>query len=390
MMESGGLWPSHAMVLGMAVCLLASVAVADPIGLTNGVPVCDISGQARSEQHYAIVVPEGQTELLVRISGGIGDCDLYLRKGVAPTTIAYDYRPFKVGNEESITVTSPAGGTWYIMLRGFADYSALTLEAIYSLNVIAIPLANGVIEAGLAGAADSERFYRIDVPLGRSKLEISISGGTGDCDLYVRKDARPTTEAYDYRPFLLGNDESVVINDPAAGMWYVLLRGYRDYADLSLLALSIRPSSGEPAHSAITMAGDGELIIDGYVSHYWPMDANIATGLWPDIVAEGPAGGKKASASTMHEMVWTTFDYATDPQATVTANFTVDMDLFGGDNDSWASAEYWVKLELVGQYGTPIDSDEVRSGSIKVVDGADLSQSKAVSLSVTTPCFVTL
>jgi len=373
------------MVLGVAVCLLASATFAGTVELENGVPVVGISGTAGSEQFYTILVPEGQIDLVISISGGSGDCDLYVRREAKPTTITYDYRPYQIGNEESVTVASPQAGTWYVMLRGFMDYSGLTLKSTYSGGASATVLTNGNAVTGLAGAVGSEQFYQLAVPANRSTLQISISGGTGDCDLYIRKDAMPTTDVYDYRPFLVGNRESVVVNSPGAGTWYILLRGYSAYAGVTLLALSAQASSGEPAHSAITIAGNGDLIIDGYVSHYYPMDPSIATGLWPDIAAEGPAGGKEANASATHEMVWTTFDYATDPQATVTANFTVSMDLFSGNTGNWASAEYWVKLELVGPLGTVIDCGEVQSGTITVVDGAGLCDSKTVSVSVTTP-----
>lgn len=373
------------MVLGVAVCLWASVTFASTVELENGVPVVGISGTAGSEQCYTIRVPEGQIDLVISISGGSGDCDLYVRRGARPTTTAYDYRPYKIGNDESVTVTSPQAGTWYVMLRGFMDFAGLTLKCTYSGGENATILTNGNALTDLCGAVGSEHFFQLAVPANRSKLQISISGGTGDCDLYVRKEALPTTDVYDYRPFLVGNRESVIVNNPGAGTWYILLKGYSAYAGVTLLALSADTSSGEPARAAVTIVGNGDLIIDGDISHLHPMDQSIDTGLWPEIAAEGPAGGKEASVSATHEMVWTTLDYYTDPQATITANFTVSLDLSSGNAGNWSSAEYWIKLELIGQYDTLIDCGEVRSGTIAVVDGASVTDSKTVSVSVTTP-----
>ena len=65
-------------------------------------------------------------------------------------------------------------------------------------------------------------------------LEIAISGGTGDADLYVRRGAQPTTTAYDYRPYLSGNNETVTVNNPTAGTWYIGIRGYAAYSGLTL------------------------------------------------------------------------------------------------------------------------------------------------------------
>jgi len=204
-----------------------------PVILSNGVPVTGISGAAGSEQFYAIEVPAGQDELKIRISGGTGDCDLYVRKDAAPTTTTYDYRPYKVGNDETVIVENPEAGTWHIMLQAYSTFSGLTLVATYSAATSEIPLENGVPVTDLAGAAASETFFTIEVPAGQDNLEISISGGTGDCDLYVRKDMPPTTIEYDYRPYKVGNNETVSVETPEAGTWYIMLRGYSSYSGLT-------------------------------------------------------------------------------------------------------------------------------------------------------------
>lgn len=229
-------YPRRMMVLLAVFGILASVASAAPVNLTNGVPVTGLSGMIGSETFYTIVVPSGQDDLEISISGGTGDCDLYVRRNALPTTTSYDYRPYKVGNNETVTVESPAAGTWYIMLRGYTTYSGLTLAATYSATMSIAPLDNGVPVTALAGSTGSELYFSIEVPASQSKLQVTISGGTGDCDLYLKKDALPTTSDYDYRPFLVGNEETVSINNPTAGTWYVMLRGYNAYAGVTLLA----------------------------------------------------------------------------------------------------------------------------------------------------------
>jgi pre-peptidase/concanavalin A-like lectin/glucanase superfamily protein len=224
------------MVLLTVVGSLASVASGAPVSLTNGVPRTGLSGTIGSETFYAIVVPAGQDELEISISGGTGDCDLYVRRNSAPTTTSYDYRPYEVGNNETVTVESPAAGTWYVMLRGYTAYSGLTVVATYSASMSVIPLTNDAPVTGLSAATGTEVFFSINVPSGQSKLQIAISGGTGDCDLYVKRDAVPTMSVYDYRPFLVGNDETVTVNNPTGGTWYIMLKGYSTYSGLTLLA----------------------------------------------------------------------------------------------------------------------------------------------------------
>ena len=149
-------------VLGM----LATAAYAQPVALTNGVPVTGISGSAGSEKFYKIEVPAGQDQLEISTSEGTGDVDLYVRRGSQPTTSSYDYRPYKVGNDEVVTVENPAAGTWYIMLKGYNAYAGVKLLAEYSAAITITPLANSVPVTGIAGGDGAELYFKIDVPAG--------------------------------------------------------------------------------------------------------------------------------------------------------------------------------------------------------------------------------
>ena len=66
------------------------------------------------------------------MSGAAGDADLYVKRGAPPTLTAYDYRPYLTGNNETVTVTNPVAGDWYISLNGYAAYSGVSLNATYS------------------------------------------------------------------------------------------------------------------------------------------------------------------------------------------------------------------------------------------------------------------
>ncbi len=100
--------------------------------LTNGVAVTGLSGATGAFQFFKITVPAGQTSLVIPISGGTGDADLYVKLGAQPTTTVYDFRSIVSGNTDSVTVSNPAAGDWYIGLYGYAAYSGVTLKATYS------------------------------------------------------------------------------------------------------------------------------------------------------------------------------------------------------------------------------------------------------------------
>ncbi|HEY6544900.1 MAG TPA: PPC domain-containing protein, partial [Dokdonella sp.] len=66
-------------------------------------------------------------------------------------------------------------------------------------------------------------------------LSISISGGSGDADLYVRAGSAPTTSSFTCRPYLSGNNETCSWTAPAAGTYYVRVRAYSSFSGVSLV-----------------------------------------------------------------------------------------------------------------------------------------------------------
>lgn len=80
------------------------------------------------------------------------------------------------------------------------------------------------------------RNYTVTVPTGAKALTVSMSGGSGDGDLYVRQGSAPTTTAYTCRPYGSGNNENCTIPNPASGTWYVSIYAYSTYSGVSLRA----------------------------------------------------------------------------------------------------------------------------------------------------------
>jgi PKD repeat protein len=105
-----------------------------PTALVNGVPVSNISGAQYDEVEFLMEVPADSTDLLFAMSGGSGDGDLYVKLGSPPTTSSYDCRPYKSGNTESCSFSSPSAGTWYVMIRGYSAFSGVTLEGSYAIG----------------------------------------------------------------------------------------------------------------------------------------------------------------------------------------------------------------------------------------------------------------
>ncbi|WP_444893573.1 S8 family peptidase [Microbulbifer sp. TRSA001] len=94
----------------------------------------------------------------------------------------------------------------------------------------------GWVESNLSGSAGNWQSFTIDVEAGASALNIQMSGGTGDADLYVRYGSSPTSRQFDCRPYLWGNDEECTFSSPASGTWYIRVYGYESYSGVTLEA----------------------------------------------------------------------------------------------------------------------------------------------------------
>ncbi len=65
----------------------------------------------------SILVPAGKSRLVFTVGGGTGDADIYQKFGGWPGDVDYDNASTEIGNEETITVTNPAQGWHYLMLK---------------------------------------------------------------------------------------------------------------------------------------------------------------------------------------------------------------------------------------------------------------------------------
>ena len=204
--------------------------------LQNGVPVTGLSGATGQQAFWSLDVPAGQASLSFTIAGGTGDADLYVKSGTKPTLSTWSCRPYVNGNSETCTFFNPVAGTWWAMLNGYAAYSGTTLTGKYSTVATGgdPSLANGVPVTGLAGATGGKQYWRINTPAGK-KLTVKISGGTGDADLYLRFASEPTTSTYSCRPYLSGNNETCTVTSTLAGDYYVMLRGFAAYSNVTLV-----------------------------------------------------------------------------------------------------------------------------------------------------------
>ncbi|ATZ73292.1 peptidase S8 [Idiomarina sp. X4] len=202
--------------------------------LSNGQTVSNLSATTGDSLYYTLNVPAGATDLSFNINGGSGDADLYVRFGSQPTQSSYDCRPYQSGNTETCTISNVQAGTYHVMLNAYSSFSGVNLTGSFTEPSTGGGDGGSASATDLSGASGEWSHYYVDVPAGMSVLNATMSGGTGDADLYVRQGSQPTESNYECRPYRSGNDESCSIDSPAEDRWYISIRGYSAYSGVDL------------------------------------------------------------------------------------------------------------------------------------------------------------
>ncbi|MDJ0841477.1 MAG: PPC domain-containing protein [Acidobacteriota bacterium] len=112
---------------------------------------------------------------------------------------------------------------------------------LFVLSALALCLApamsqdsfrDGETHFGLSGKANSWTYYKLEVQEGVEELRITVSGGSGDVDLYTAQGFLPTADSYDCRPFEEGSNETCVIPYPERGVYYIGLSAFSAFSEV--------------------------------------------------------------------------------------------------------------------------------------------------------------
>ncbi len=158
-----------------------------------------------------------------------------LMYSVNPDLSADQVKSILQSTSRSFPSTSTRACTTAQCGSGIIDAAAAVMESKGSdtqpnTNV----LQNGEIRT-ISGARGSNQYFTVEVPEGALALNVSMTGGSGDADLYVRYGSKPTDSNYDCRPWKNGNEEvcDLVVK---AGTWHVMVQGYNTFSNVDLVA----------------------------------------------------------------------------------------------------------------------------------------------------------
>lgn len=168
------------------------------------------------------------------------------------------------GDGGTSTATSPshtyaAAGTYSVTETVTDSASGLSSSKTSSVTIATTSnvLQNGVGITISDSVVNHQQNWTMAVPAGATNLVFSMSGGTGDPDLYVKFGSPPTTTSYDCRPYVSGPNESCPIATAQAGTYYVMVNTYAAYSGTTLKGSYTAPGTGGTPTANFTFTTSG-------------------------------------------------------------------------------------------------------------------------------------
>lgn len=205
-------------------------------------------------QFLRINVPTGTAALEVSLNGPNGDADLFLRYGSLPQTsfpFPPDQQQSRSGDStENIKIIDPQPGIWYIAVHAYGGYSGCRFRAT-------LRFSNGQ-NMWVQGHQGSQQFFSFYVPPNTPRVTFRISphySPNGDPDLYVRRGALPVLNRglYDWSSANgSGQQDTIEIDNPLPGTYYILLRGFRAFEQHKWLLSACTTDVNQPLGMEVT------------------------------------------------------------------------------------------------------------------------------------------
>jgi len=120
---------------------------------------------------------------------------------------------------------------------GIVDATAAVQRAqVFGQPVTGIALASGVAKLVPTLAAGQSLIYAIDVPTGATRLEFLTFNGRGTARLYAQYEAEPLAASNIGASARPGTNQTVVLNAPAAGRYFLKITAGADLSGVSVRA----------------------------------------------------------------------------------------------------------------------------------------------------------
>ena len=124
--------PSHSGVTLKADLAVTGGACGSSSPVTGGALQDDVGvciADSDQPRYFYTWVGAATSQITFTLAYGGGNADLYVKGGGWPTTSDYDAASTNAGTSESITISNPSSGWWYMRVEDNPDHTGVTLTA---------------------------------------------------------------------------------------------------------------------------------------------------------------------------------------------------------------------------------------------------------------------
>ena len=163
--------------------------------LVNSVQVGPLVVSAGGLSYYTFQTPAGTVSLDIATFGGSGNSELYIRRGLQPTTADFDCRANLVGPSQICTFSTNLTGQYFVAVRAATGLSGSTIRANgYGVNcaakgAMAIGVqTNGILDAATGCTVEQKQTlhdrYTLTVPVDQA-LALTVNTNSNTNTAYV-------------------------------------------------------------------------------------------------------------------------------------------------------------------------------------------------------------
>jgi len=229
-----------------------------------------VSARQWSTYRFRLATPAPLVRVLVTetVTGRSHDVDVYVRYDKAPTMFEWDYANATLQDSTVISITDARAGYWYIGVYGFQCPQGQ--DCRFTMRVETPPTRSacpnectnrGVCRpdgscqcsAGFTGNYCGEKTDPLPISISQpvpvrglvdneawnyyfirtssmNPVVVSVTQtsthSNGDCDLFVKKDTKPTRFEFDYQDIGLSASFNVTITQPGQAVWWIGVYGF--------------------------------------------------------------------------------------------------------------------------------------------------------------------
>ena len=145
-----------------------------------------IAGHDGLDQFFYIMVDENVERLVIKLDGGFGEAQLFVKHGSSPDPINYDFNSIAPGPSDTIGFNNPKPGKWIILLDTESVFANVNITASFEDKYLwepilnPIELYNGEVYSQISapGGVEIDFFVELDRP--EAVLIIETFDGNGE------------------------------------------------------------------------------------------------------------------------------------------------------------------------------------------------------------------